>query len=56
VLRNVFFFLSLPSYNVFRILLYVWLFHPKTNGAGYLYEKIKPKLVEIQQEIETESK
>lgn len=47
--RYFFFFLSLSSYNVFRILLYLYLFHPATNGAAYLYNNyLRNNLVEIQ--------
>ena len=28
----------LPLYNIFKILFYIWLFHPKTEGALVVYE------------------
>jgi hypothetical protein len=36
--RVLFFFLSMKSYNVLRILFYLFLFHPKTNGAAFIYK------------------
>ena len=30
----------LPLYNVMKILFYIWLFHPKTEGAMFVYDKI----------------
>jgi hypothetical protein len=47
--RYCFFFLSLSSYNVFRVLFYLYLFYPRTNGAAYLYNTyIRGKLVEAE--------
>jgi hypothetical protein len=34
-----------PSYNVFRVLFYLYLFYPKTNGAANIYNNyLKSKL------------
>lgn len=30
----------LPLYNVMKILFYIWLFHPRTEGAMFVYDKI----------------
>lgn len=48
--RYFFFFLSLSSYNVFRVLFYLYLFHPKTNGAANLYNNyLKGKLEQAEE-------
>jgi len=30
----------IPFYHVIKMLTFMWLFYPKSNGAGVLYEKI----------------
>ena len=50
--RYAFFFLSLPTYNVFRVLFYLYLFYPRTNGAAYIYNNyLRAKLVEAEKYI-----
>ncbi len=35
----------LPAYYTFKVLFYIWLFYPRTNGAHILYEKVlRPQL------------
>lgn len=48
--RYAFFFLSVPSYNVFRVLFYLYLFYPRTNGAAFIYNNyLRGKLVETEE-------
>jgi len=47
----------MPAYNVFRILFYLYLFHPKTNGAAFIYDNyLKKKIVEIQNYLDIKGK
>jgi hypothetical protein len=50
--RYFFFFLSLPAYNVFRVLFYLYLFYPRTNGAANIYNNyLKSKLTQAEDYI-----
>jgi hypothetical protein len=43
-----FFFLSHRAYNVFRVLFYLFLFHPSTRGAAVIYHSyLKNKLADL---------
>lgn len=52
-----FFFLSVKAFNVFRILFYLFLFHPSTKGASWIYNKfLRRKLTEVTAEVEEKIK
>ena len=51
----IFIFLSPVAFNIFRVLFYVYLFHPSTKGAAALYNNyLKQKLAEFQKYINKE--
>ena len=51
--RHIFFFVSLRTYNVFRMLFYIYLFHPSTKGAAMLYQHyVRGKLLQVSQVLE----
>ena len=57
VLRYSFFFLSVKSYNVFRILFYIYLFHPVTRGASMIYNNfLRQSLYTATNEVEEKMK
>lgn len=57
VVRYAFFFLSVKSYNVFRILFFVFLFHPVTRGASLIYNKfLRKTLADATAEVEEKIK
>jgi len=44
-------FLSiLPFYTILRVILYVWLYHPKTKGALVFYNKVVKKMLKNYEE------
>jgi hypothetical protein len=52
-----FFFLSLRSYNVFRVCFYLFLFHPATRGAALIYNKfLRSSLTRATEEFEQRTK
>ena len=43
-----------PFYNMFKILFYIWMFHPRSEGAIFVYEKfIKGLLAKYENEIDS---
>lgn len=42
----------LPAYYSFKILFFIWLFYPRTDGASLIYQKlIKPNLKKIKESM-----
>lgn len=45
--------MSVRTYNVFRLLFYIYLFHPATRGAAMLYQHyVRGKLLQVSKVLE----
>ncbi len=39
-----------PGYYLVKVIFYIWMFYPRTNGAQIIYETVlKPQLVKLKE-------
>ncbi|MCL4112819.1 UNVERIFIED_CONTAM: hypothetical protein GTU68_029824 [Idotea baltica] len=42
----------LPAFYAFKVLFFVWLFYPRTDGAALIYQKlVRPNLKRLSPEV-----